>query len=138
MSAKQPVSVVEAPQRPRFSHRTLWALQILAALFFFAAGLSKLAGTHYNVVVFEKVGFGQWFRYLTGVLELIGATLLLVPRLTAAGGTLLAVMMVGAVFADRVALGGTGIPALICVAVTASIAWFRRSTFTLGSRTKFD
>ena len=137
MSAKQPVSVVEAPQRSKLGHRTLWTLQILAALFFFAAGLSKLAGAHYNVVVFEKVGFGQWFRYLTGVLELVGATLLLVPRLTAAGGTLLAVIMVGAVIADRVALGGTGIPALICLTIAASIAWFRRSTFTLR-RTKFD
>jgi DoxX-like family len=54
-----------------------WALKlVLAALFLFTGG-AKLAGLPAMVEVFERVGFGQWFRYLTGILEVGGAALLL-------------------------------------------------------------
>jgi putative oxidoreductase len=46
-----------------------WALKlVLAALFLFTGG-AKLAGLPAMVEVFERVGLGQWFRYLTGILE---------------------------------------------------------------------
>ena len=45
-----------------------WARLVLAALFLFTGG-AKLAGLPAMVEVFERVGFGQWFRYLTGILE---------------------------------------------------------------------
>ena len=32
------------------------------------------------VALFTAVGFGQWFRYVTGILELTGAVLIMVPR----------------------------------------------------------
>ena len=32
------------------------------------------------VAEFDKLGFGQWFRVFTGVIELIGAFVLLAPR----------------------------------------------------------
>jgi putative oxidoreductase len=41
------------------------------------------------VETFERVGLGQWFRYLTGALELVGAALLLWPGTTAFGALLL-------------------------------------------------
>jgi len=124
------------PVRPKsqLRNRVLWALQIVAALFFLAAGASKLAGVEYNVVVFEKVGFGQWFRYFTGVLEIAGALMLLRVRLAAVGAGLLSAVMVGALIADRVAIGGNGMPALVAFTVVAAIAWGRWPVSVLRRR----
>lgn len=35
------------------------------------------------VELFNEIGLGQWFRYLTGGLEVVGAVALLIPRLVA-------------------------------------------------------
>jgi len=37
---------------------------------------TKLAPMH--VATFEKIGLGQWFRYLTGTVEVIGAILIMI------------------------------------------------------------
>jgi DoxX-like family len=55
----------------------LWVLQIAAAAMFLFAGAPKLLGAPQVVAVFETIGFGQWFRYLTGGLEVLCAILLL-------------------------------------------------------------
>ncbi len=44
------------------------------------AGFSKLSGNEQMVGLFEAIGLGQWFRYLTGTMEVAGAILLLIPR----------------------------------------------------------
>ena len=46
---------------------TLWTLSGLVALAFVFVGGGKLAGTAAMVELFDKVGLGQWFRYLTGL-----------------------------------------------------------------------
>ncbi len=38
----------------------------------------------------SAIGWGQWFRYLTGVLDIAGAALLFVPRWTCYGAIVLA------------------------------------------------
>ena len=55
----------------------IWGVQILTALAFLAVGGSKLTGAPAMVDMFQKIGYGQWFRYLTGSLEVTGAVLLL-------------------------------------------------------------
>ena len=57
----------------------LWILQIGAAGMFLMAGFSKLSGDPQMVGLFDAIGLGQWFRYLTGSLEVLGAVLLLIP-----------------------------------------------------------
>jgi hypothetical protein len=47
---------------------TLWAVQAILAISFVAAGSQKLAGTHYMVIMFTKIGAGQWLRYAIGFL----------------------------------------------------------------------
>ena len=64
---------------------------------FLMAGGNKLAGNPQMVGMFETIGLGQWFRYLTGSLEVIGAVLLIVPALSGVGGLLLTGVMFGAV-----------------------------------------
>jgi putative oxidoreductase len=105
---------------------TCWVLQGLAALAFLAAGGSKLAGAPAMVAVFAKLGAGQWFRYLTGALEVIGAVGLLVPRATFYGAALLAAVMVGAVVTHLAILGGNPTPAIVLLIIVGTIAYLRR------------
>ena len=49
------------------------------------------------IALFDAVGLGQWFRYVTGSLEVLGALLLIVPGTTAFGAVLLACVLAGAV-----------------------------------------
>jgi putative oxidoreductase len=62
-----------------------WALRILLGLAFVAAGAAKLAGAPPMIAIFDSIGIGQWFRFLTGSLELVGGFLVLLPRASAMG-----------------------------------------------------
>jgi len=104
----------------------LWTLQILAALAFLAAGASKLAGAAPMVAAFAKIGVGQWFRYLTGALEVVGAIALLIPGYAFYGGSLLAIVMVGAVIAHLAILGGSPVAPIVLLLITGTIAYLRR------------
>jgi putative oxidoreductase len=106
----------------------LWVLRGLLAAAFIAAGGAKLAGVPAMVEMFEKVGVGQWFRIVTGLLEVTGGILLLIPRLTFYGAALLLTVMVGAVTAHLTVLGGNPAPALILLVLNAVTAWLTRDT----------
>lgn len=103
--------------------RIIWAVRILLTLAFGAAGAAKLAGVPQMVQVFDAIGFGQWFRYLTGTVEIAGALLLLVPATGFLGGLLLTATMVGAVFAHLVLIGGNPVPATVLGLLSAFVAW---------------
>jgi uncharacterized membrane protein YphA (DoxX/SURF4 family) len=105
----------------------LWALQVLVALAFVAAGSGKLLGSPDMIALFGAVGIGQWFRYVTGSLEVLGALLHVVPGKTAFGAVLLACVMGGAVVAHLTVLHTAPTAALVLLALTALIAWGRRS-----------
>jgi uncharacterized membrane protein YphA (DoxX/SURF4 family) len=107
---------------------TGWVLQGLAAAAFLAAGGSKLASVPAMVEMFAKLGAGQWFRYLSGALEVIGAVTLLVPRTAFYGAVLLALVMVGAIVTHLAVLGGSPIPALVLLVIVGTVAWLRRPT----------
>jgi len=105
----------------------LWTLQVLSALAFLAAGICKVAGAPMMVAEFEHIGLGQWFRHLTGLLEVLAAVALLVPRSTFHSATLLAMVMASALFAHAAVLGmATAMPAFILLVLNAAIAYFRR------------
>jgi len=103
--------------------RIVWGLRILLALAFGAAGAAKLAGAPQMVQVFNAIGFGQWFRYVTGVVEVGGALLLLVPATGFLGGLLLAVTMVFGVATHLVLIGGNPAPAMVLALLSAYVAW---------------
>jgi len=77
---------------------TTWALRLSVAVVFFLVGIEKFdsSPTSYWVHVFEKIGFGQWFRYFTGIVEMLGGLLFLIPAATAIGAVLLIATMCGA------------------------------------------
>ena len=113
----------------------LWTLQVLVALAFVAAGSGKLLGSPPMIALFDAVGVGQWFRYVTGSLEVLGALLLVIPGTTAFGAVLLAAVMAGAVMAHLTVLHSAPTAPLVLFALTALIAWGRRTQLAglLGS-----
>lgn len=96
-------------------------LRVLLTLAFVAAGGAKLLGVEMMVHTFDVIGVGQWFRYLTGIIEFGGAILLWVPGRQVVAAALLGATMVGAALAHLLVLGPSAIPAialgLICVGV---------------------
>ena len=128
MTTRDDVSVYLPGRRPlsKGLNITCWGLQGLAAFAFVAAGGSKLAAVPAMVDMFAKVGAGQWFRYLTGALEVFGAVALLFPRTAFYGALLLAMVMVGAIVTHLTVLGGSPIPALVLLLIVGTVAWLRR------------
>ncbi|MDG4553596.1 MAG: DoxX family protein [Candidatus Competibacter sp.] len=108
-----------------------WGLRILAAAAFLAAGGAKLAGVPMMVGIFDQIGFGQWFREVTGLVEVIGGIAILLPATVAFGGLLLATTMVLAVLTHLFLIGGSPVPALVLLLITATVAWLHRASFAL-------
>jgi putative oxidoreductase len=104
----------------------LWVLQIAAAGMFLMVGHLKLSGDARLVGLFEAIGLGQWFRYMTGALEVLGAILLVIPRTSGLGALMLACVMVGAVVTHVFIVGGSPLMAIILLGVTGVVAWGRR------------
>jgi len=112
---------------PKIKTYGLWALKIIAALAFLAAGIAKLAGAAMMVGTFDAIGVGQWFRYVTGAIEVGAAILLFVPGKQAWGAGLLVCTMIGASLAHIMVLGAdTMLPAVVLLVVTAIITYSHR------------
>ena len=105
---------------------TLWILSGLVSLTFLAAGGGKLAGTAVMVEMFGKVGLGQWFRYLTGLLEVAGGIGLLISRYAFYAAVLLAIVMVGAVIAEVAVIGDSPVPPAVLLVLSGIIAYLRK------------
>lgn len=106
--------------------RIVWGIRIPLALAFAAAGIAKLAGAPQMVQVFDAIGVGQWFRYLTGTVEIVGAVLLLVPAAGFLDGPLLTATMACAVATHLALIGGSPVPALVLGLLSAFVTWRQR------------
>ena len=110
----------------------LLAIKGLLTLAFVAAGLAKLGGAEMMVQTFEGVGVGQWFRYVTGLIEVGGAILLWVHGFQLFGAALLVFTMGGAVLAHVFLIGPSAIPALVLGILSAVVAFAHRDQSPLG------
>jgi putative oxidoreductase len=119
------VSAQQTTKPSKALNVTIWAVQILTGLAFVASGGSKLSGAPAMVDMFNKIGFGQWFRYVTGSLEVAGGLMLLLPRTAAIGGWLLAAVMMGAIGTHLFLIGGNPIPAAVLLVLAVTVAWNR-------------
>jgi len=104
----------------------LLALRVVLACAFVAAGSAKLAGVPMMVATFDAIGVGHWFRYLTGLIEVGSAVLLVVPGKQVYGAGLLACTMIGAVLAHLLVLGPSAVPAIVLGGLAAVIVWAHR------------
>jgi len=109
----------------RLANVGLWVLQIGAAAMFLMAGTMKVTGNPMMVQMFGAIGIGQWFRYLTGTIEVVGAILLLIPGAAVFGAVPLAVTMVGAIIAHLFVIGGNPAVPIVLLAITSTVAWAR-------------
>ena len=117
----------ESTRRSRVTAGVLWSLQIVSAIVFLMAGGSKLAGVPMMVQIVGVIGIGQWFRYVTGTIEVVSAVLLLIPSVAAYGAAALAVTMIGAIVTHLFIVGGSPLVPIVLLASTVTIAWARRS-----------
>ncbi len=107
---------------------TILVVRALLTLAFAAAGLAKLAGAEMMVQTFDAVGFGQWFRYVTGLIEVGSAILLWIPGLQVVGAGLLVATMAGALLAHVLVLGmSTSLPAVVLILLALVIFYHHRA-----------
>jgi uncharacterized membrane protein YphA (DoxX/SURF4 family) len=104
----------------------LWCVQILLALTFLNASTTKLMGKPEMVTLFAAVGIGQWFRYVTGILELTAAVLIVVPKTRSLGAALLIPIMIGATFVNLFVVHINPIPPLVLLLLASFVVWGRR------------
>jgi putative oxidoreductase len=103
-----------------------WIIQGLLAAAFLAAGGAKLAGVPMMVQIFDQIGMGQWFRIVTGLVEVIGAVALVVPGFAALGAAWLGATMFVAVLTHLFVLHSSALPAIILLALNVLVVWLRR------------
>ena len=123
-----PITANQTPALPRWRVAlvALWLTQIALAGMFLLSGGLKLTGAPGLVALFDAIGIGQWFRYVTGSIEVVSAVALLVPSWAAFGAVLLIPTMVGAVATHLFIVGGSAAPATILLIGSLAIAWARR------------
>ncbi len=85
------------------------------------------------VATFDAIGVGQWFRYLTGIIEVGAAILLWLPGRQFIGAGALSMTMIGAILAHIVILGtATMLPAIVLGILTAFIVYNYRDQLKLS------
>jgi len=104
----------------------LWVLRLLLAALFLFAGLMKLSGQDMMVQEFNVIGWGQWLRYFTGILELVGAIALLVPSVSAFGALILLAVDVGAFFAQLLILHQDVIHTIVIGLLLGGLVYLQR------------
>lgn len=111
------------------------ALKVLLSLMALAAGVAELWGPAVFVSEFEQIGLGQWFRYFTGAILIIGAVLLFWEMTTGLGAVVLCAVCIGAFFAQLLVLHGDLIHTVIPAAILGAMAWRDRDHIVLLLRT---
>ncbi len=99
-------------------------LRVFLGLAFLVIGTAKLTGTMHTVQTFDAFGWGQWFRYVSGLFDVAGGPLVFVPRWTWYG----ALVLTGTVgLATVLSLSRPDVwPALALTVLAASLAWLTR------------
>ena len=104
-----------------------WVIRIPVVLVFLLIGITKFnndpRGEWFKI--FERIGFGQWFRYLTGAIQVTGAVLLLTRWTRTLGAAMLVCTMIGAMLVDIFVMHAVGFalaPMVLLCAVVAT--WF--------------
>jgi uncharacterized membrane protein YphA (DoxX/SURF4 family) len=101
------------------------AAELGLGLLFVCAGTVKLAGMPFMVTLFSSLGFGQWLRYVTALVELAGGALLIASRMEYLAALALAVIMVGATVASIIVFNRSPIPPLLTLILLVLLAWKR-------------
>ena len=119
--------------KPRAKWMTVlsWVCRLSAAVILLQTLYFKFSAAPESVYIFTKVHAEPWGRIGSGVVELIAAILLLIPRTAWAGAVLALGVMAGAIFSHLTVLGievmgdgGTLFFLALTVFLTSAVALF--------------
>lgn len=82
-----------------------WALRIVVAGILLQTLFFKFTGARESVYIFTKLGIEPWGRIASGIVELIAAVLLIVPRTASLGAVLALGVISGAIMSHLTKLG---------------------------------
>lgn len=116
---------------PKRFNLTDWAVRLGVGFIFIMVGLDKFPDNPTSdwVKIFRQIGWGEWFRYATGIIEFAGGIAVLIPRVALLGYGLLACTMAGAALFHLFVLGDPGVsivPMVLCL-VLVGLAFHRHS-----------
>ncbi|MEU4495216.1 DoxX family protein [Streptomyces sp. NBC_00210] len=113
----------------RRSHLAVRTLQIVLAVFMAIPSAGPKLVAHSSAAEsFDKIGFGDWFMYLTGGLELAGAIALVIPILSGLSALAFMGLMIGAFITQMTVFDGQyAITPVILFVIFGGIAWVRRN-----------
>ncbi|MFF0064887.1 DoxX family protein [Streptomyces sp. NPDC005279] len=113
----------------RRSHLVVRTLQIVLAVFMAIPSAGPKLVAHSSATeAFDKIGFGDWFMYLTGGLELAGAIALVLPVLSGLSALAFMGLMIGAFITQMTVFDGQyAITPVILFVIFGGIAWVRRN-----------
>lgn len=111
-----------------------WLLQVIVAVILLQTLFFKFTGAEESVYIFTQVGAEPWGRIGSGIVELIAAALILIPRAVTLGALLSLGTISGAILSHLTKLGivvkddggllfGLAIVVFVC---SAGILWMRR------------
>lgn len=120
---------IASAQRPFSFHRLASiAIQAVTCLVFLAAGGAKLLALDVMVEMFDAIGAGQAFRIVVGVMEIVGAILLIIPGTLFEGVAVLGCLLVGAVYVELMLLDANVAPAAVLLVLLIMSLRVRQST----------
>lgn len=104
----------------------VWILSFILAAVFATTGVAKLIGTEpIGLQAAAMEGFPQWIRTVVGLVEIAGATMLLIPPVAAIGAAMLALLMIPATITQWISgEPGVFVPIVLLVLLLL-VAWRR-------------
>jgi len=119
-------TAIDEPSRARTI--ALWVLRLLMAALFLFAAFAKLTSQPQMVEGFGLLPVGQWFRYVVGLMELVGGVAVLVPAVSGLGALLLLVVDVGAFFAQILFMHQDWIHTIVIGAILVALIYLQRDS----------
>ena len=118
--------------KKRWKNKALWLLTILLGLAFLMSGGMKLTGPEAMIANFARWGYPAWFLYVIGVVEVLAAISLVVPRLTAYAAAELGGIMVGATFQPELfhVMKKIALPVILSCVVLVGVGAIKAIVFT--------
>ena len=103
----------------------IWVLRVLFGAAFLMAAYVKLSSNPQMVAEFDSVGLGQWFRHVTGLLELAGGIAILIPATSVIGAGILLCVDAGAFVAQVFVLHIDWIHCIVIGALLVTVIWLQ-------------
>ena len=108
----------------------LWLLTLPLVVAMASAGVTKFTDPDmWNDRFVSEWGLPLWLVPITGVMEALGAALLLVPRIAVYGAVLVAAAMVGAAgtLLANGQMGSDVVPPVVLLVMSLVVGWIRRA-----------